>query len=56
MTVGLVCAGAALLAEATTTSWVALTVTLVTAVLLVRTRVHPLFLLAAGTAVGIVAG
>ncbi len=56
VTVGLVCAGAALLAEATTTSWVALAVTLASAVLLVRTRVHPLLLLAVGAVAGIVAG
>ncbi len=56
VTVGLVCAGAALLAESTTQGWLSALVTLAAAIVLVRTRLHPLAVLACGALAGIVAG
>jgi chromate transporter len=52
LTVGLVGAGAALLAASTTHGWVTGAVTVVTALALVLTKVHPLAMLALGTAAG----
>ena len=56
VTVGLVAASAALLTASTTVSAVAAGTTLVSAVLLVRTRVHPLWVLAGGTVAGLLVG
>ncbi len=56
VTVGLVSASAALLAEVTTTSVLAGLITAVSAAFLVGTRWHPLWFLAAGAALGAVAG
>ncbi len=56
VTVGLVGAGAALLAASTTHSVVTAAITLATAILVVLTRVHPLGLLAAGAMLGAVFG
>ena len=55
VTVGLVAAGAALLAASTTHGWLTAAVTACTAAVLVGTRVHPLWLLAAGAAAGALA-
>lgn len=52
VTVGLVAAGAAVLAKTTTIGWGTACITSVTAVLLVRTQTHPLWLLGAGAALG----
>ena len=56
VTVGLVAASAALLAAATTQSLLTVGVTLVTAVTIVLTRLHPLWLLAGGALLGAVVG
>ncbi len=56
VTVGLVGAGAALLAAATTHGVVTAGITLLTAGVIVLTRVHPLALLAAGAVLGAVFG
>jgi chromate transporter len=56
VTVGLVCAGAALLAESTTTNWVTIAITLTASIVLVLTRVHPLLMLAMGAAASIIMG
>ena len=56
VTVGLVGAGAALLAASTTHGVVTAAVTLLTAGTLVLTRVHPLAMLAAGTVLGALVG
>ena len=50
VTVGLVGAGAALLAASTTHGWLTALITLGTAAVLATTRTHPLLLLAAGAA------
>ena len=52
VTVGLVSASAALLTASTTVSAVAAGTTLVSAVLLSRTRIHPRWVLASGTVTG----
>ncbi len=52
VTVGLVMAAAAILAVAAATGWVAWLVTAAVALAALRTKWHPLLLLAAGTAVG----
>jgi chromate transporter len=52
VTVGMIMAAAALLAAGTTTGWVAGLITAAVAVLALRTKLHPLLLLAAGAAVG----
>ena len=56
VTVGLVASGAALLAASTTHGAVTAGITLVTAAAVLGTRLHPLWLLAGGAAVGIVFG
>ena len=56
VTVGLVAAGAALLAASTTQGWVTGLITAVAALSLVTSRVHPLLLLAAGAAAGAATG
>ncbi len=56
VTVGLVGAGAALLAASTTHGVISAAITLATAAVLIRTRVHPLWMLAVGAAAGAVAG
>ena len=52
VTVGLVGAGAALLAASTTHGWVTGAITIVTAAALILTKVHPLAMLAVGTLTG----
>ena len=54
VTAGLVAASAMLIAKASDASWIAWGITGVCAVLSLRTRVHPLVLLAAGSVVGLV--
>lgn len=54
VTVGLITAAAALLAAATITGWTAALLTLAVALATLRTRLHPLALLAAGAAAGAV--
>ena len=56
VTVGLVGAGAALLAASTTHGWITGAITLLTAAVLVLTKVHPLAMLAVGTIVGAILG
>ena len=56
VTVGLVAASAALLTASTTVSLLAGLTTLASAFLLVRTRIHPLWVLAGGTLAGVLAG
>ena len=56
ITVGLVSASAALLTLSTTLGWVAGLITLASTAVLARTRVHPLWVLAAGALLGIAAG
>lgn len=56
VTVGLVGAGAVLLAASTTHGVVTAAITLGTAAVIVLTRVHPLALLAAGTVLGAILG
>ena len=56
VTVGLVCAGAVLLVQTTAVGLVSLVLTLGTAVLVIRTRLNPLVMLAGATAIGMVAG
>lgn len=56
VTVGLVSASAGLLTWSTTVSTVAGAVTAVSAILLTRTRLHPLIVLAGGALVGLIAG
>ncbi|MEJ1975220.1 MAG: hypothetical protein WDN49_03295 [Acetobacteraceae bacterium] len=56
VTVGLVGAGAALLGVSTTTGLLTAAITLVTAVVLVFTRLHPLWLLAAGALLNVLLG
>lgn len=53
VTVGLVMAAAALLARATTQGWGTAAITFATAAMVVGTRVHPLWMLAAGAALGV---
>jgi chromate transporter len=53
MTAGLVAASAALIAEASDRTWSLGAITAVVAVLAYRTKVHPLWLLAAGSLVGL---
>ncbi len=53
MTAGLVAASAALIAEASDRTWTLGAITAVVAVLAYRTKVHPLWLLAAGSVVGL---
>jgi chromate transporter len=53
MTAGLVAASAALIAEASDTTWMLGAITAVVAVLSYRTKLHPLWLLAAGSLVGL---
>jgi chromate transporter len=53
MTAGLVAASAALIARASDTSWILTGITLAVAALAYRTRIHPLWLLAAGALVGL---
>ncbi len=53
ITVGLVGAGAALLAASTTHGWATGAITLVTAAVLVLTKAHPLLMLALGTVAGV---
>lgn len=56
VTIGLVAAGAALLAASTTLGWLTGAITLATAAILLRTRLHPLWLLAAGAGLGALLG
>ena len=56
VTVGLVGAGAALLAASTTHDWITGAVTVLAAAVLVLTKVHPLAVLAAGAVLGVVLG
>lgn len=53
MTAGLVAASAALIAEASDRTWTLGAITAVVAMLAYRTKVHPLWLLAAGSLVGL---
>jgi chromate transporter len=53
MTAGLVAASAALIARASDTRWILTGITLAVAALAYRTRIHPLWLLAAGALVGL---
>jgi chromate transporter len=53
MTAGLVAASAALIARASDTTWILAAITLGVAALAYRTRIHPLWLLAAGALVGL---
>jgi chromate transporter len=53
VTSGLVAASALLIAKASDPSWIAWAVTGVCAVLAFRTRIHPLWLLAAGSLIGL---
>jgi chromate transporter len=52
VTVGLIMAAAALLAAATTTGWAAGLLTTAVAILTLKTKLHPLLLLATGAAIG----
>ena len=56
MTAGLVAASAALIAEASATSWLLAGITACVAVFAIRTRVHPLWWLAAGSIAGLLGG
>lgn len=56
MTAGLVTASAALIAHASATNWLLAGITATVAVLALRTKVHPLWWLAGGSLVGLVAG
>lgn len=56
MTAGLVAASAALIVEASATSWLLAGITAAVAVLAIRTRVHPLWWLAAGSVAGLLGG
>ncbi len=56
VTIGLVAAGSALLVESTSKGWLTVGITLVTAVVLVRTRLHPMVLLASGAVLGMLFG
>ena len=56
VTVGLVASGAALLAMSTTHGAVTAGITLATAAVVLGTRLHPLWMLAAGAGVGVVLG
>ncbi len=56
VTVGLVAASAALLTAATTQGWLMASITGVTAVVILTTRYHPLWLLAGGALLGMVTG
>jgi chromate transporter len=53
VTAGLVAASAVLIAKASDPSWIAWAITGVCAVLAFRTRIHPLWLLAAGSLIGL---
>ena len=53
VTAGLVAASAVLIAKASDPSWIAWAITGVCAVLALRTKVHPLWLLGAGTLIGL---
>ena len=53
VTAGLVAASAMLIAKASDPSWIAWAITGVCAVLALRTRIHPLWLLAAGSLIGL---
>jgi len=53
VTAGLVAASAALIARASDTTLIAWVITAVCAVVAFKTRVHPLWLLAAGSLVGL---
>ena len=53
VTIGLVCASAYVIARTADTSYAAVAVTLVTAVALYATKVHPILFLAAGAALGL---
>lgn len=52
MTVGLVAASAALITEASDHEWILVAVTVACALASIKTRLHPLWLLAAGAIVG----
>jgi chromate transporter len=54
MTVGLVAASAILIAESTTTGWVTGGITAASALGMLRTKLHPLWLLAGGAVLGVV--
>ncbi len=54
MTVGLVAASAILIAESTTTGWVTAGITAAAALGMLRTKLHPLWLLAGGAVLGVV--
>jgi chromate transporter len=54
VTAGLVAASAALIAHASDTNLVLAAITAVTAVLAIKTRIHPLWLLFGGSMVGLV--
>ena len=56
MTAGLVAASAAVIVEASATSWWLGGITAAVAVLAIRTRVHPLWWLAAGSIAGLLGG
>jgi len=53
VTIGLVCASAYVIARAADTGYAAIAVTLITAVALYSTKVHPILFLAAGAALGL---
>jgi chromate transporter len=52
MTAGLVAASASLIAESSDTNWILALVTAAVAILAFKTKVHPLWLLAAGAVIG----
>lgn len=54
MTVGLVVASAILIAESTTTGWLTAGITAASALAMLRTKLHPLWLLAGGALLGAV--
>lgn len=56
MTAGLVGASAALIAQASATTWLLGAIMIVVAALAIRTKIHPLWLLAGGSLVGLLAG
>ena len=52
ITIGLIAAAGILLMRASTSSWLAAALSVVTVVALLRTKIHPLLLLAIGAAIG----
>jgi chromate transporter len=53
VTAGIVAASAALIAQASDSTAIAWTITAFTAALALKTRIHPLWLLAAGSLIGL---